>query len=135
MIDTPTVLLAYLRSKTALTALTGTRIWAELVMPRKGYTPSQGAAICFRTRGGQLDYSSAVIRQSWQFKCYAADELAANTLYRTLVDVLDSQAKTGIIQSALLESTGQTLHETELEMSGWAYVLCYFETLMLAQAA
>jgi hypothetical protein len=131
MIDAPDVLRDYLLSKPTLTALIGTRLWAERIYPPTGYTPSQGGAIAFRSRGGAPDYSSALLGQSWQFKCYGANELAANAVYRALFDVLHD-AKGGSIHSAHLDIAGQTLEEPT---TGWPYVLCFYETIMLAQAA
>ena len=131
MIDAPAILRGFLLSKTALTALTGTRIWAERFNPPDGYVPSEGSAIAFRARGGNVDYSRALLHNSWQFKCYGLDEGAANALYRTLFNVLDG-AQGGGLHSALLEITGQTLREPT---TNWPYVLCFFETWMLAQAA
>lgn len=131
MIDAPTILQTYLLSQTALIALTGTRIWKEHVTPPKGYTTAQGSAICFRARGGTVDYSRAVLGNSWQFKCYGASVGAANVLYRMLFDVLDDAKGSGI-HMALLEIAGQTLIEPGTE---WPYVLCFYETMMLAQAA
>jgi hypothetical protein len=131
MIDAPAILRTYLLSKTALTTLTGTRIWAERTNPPDGYKPSVGSAIAFRARGGNVDYASAVLRASWQFKCYGVDEAAANTLYRTLFNVLND-AQGGGFFTAQLENIGQTLREPD---TNWVYVLCFYETFMLAQPA
>lgn len=134
MIDAPTVLLTFLQGQTALTTLTNTRIWKEHTTPPKGYQPSQGRAICFRARGPTVDYSRALLRTSWQFKCYGDSVGSANVLYRTLFDVLDDTKGAGI-HSALLEIGGQTLIESPSAGVEWNYVLCFYETLMLAQAA
>lgn len=134
MIDAPTVLQTYLLSKTALTTLTGTRIWKEHTTPPVGYKPSQGSAICFRARGGSVDYSRAMVSNSWQFKCYGDSVGSANVLYRTLFNVLDDTKGAGI-HMALLEIAGQTLIESPSAGLEWPYVLCFYETMMLAQAA
>lgn len=131
MIDAPAILRNYLLTRTALTALTGTRIWAERFNPPDGYMPSVGSAIAFRTRGGNVDYSRSVLTNSWQFKCYGVDETAANLLYRTLFAVLDDEKGLGFLM-AELEIAGQTLQEQD---TNWPYVLCYYQTLMLAQPA
>jgi len=128
MIDAPTVLHTFLSAQLSLTALTGSRIWKEHVVPPVGYKPSQGKAIVFRARGGQLDYSRNVLESSWQFKCYGSSVGDAQTLYRALVVALDDKQGAGLA-SALLEIAGQTLIEPE---SNFEYVLCFFSTIMWA---
>lgn len=132
MIDAPSILRTYLVAQPTLTALVGNRIWAELVYPPTGYRPSQGSAIVFRARGGDVDYSSALLRHSWQFKCYGQSEQAANAAYRALYDVLHDAQGSGIL-SAQLEIVGQTLTDPA-SAAPWPYVLCFYETTMLAQA-
>lgn len=130
MVNPPIVLQSFLAAQGTLTALAGTRIWEERVTPIKGYTLSDGPAICFRSRGGTgFDYSDSIYHNSWMVKCYGEDEAAANDLYYTLVAVLHG-AKTGVILSANLEIAGQTLHEPA--PLGWPYSLSFFETQMFA---
>jgi hypothetical protein len=129
MIDAPVVLRGFLAAQTPVSTMTGSRIWEERLYPAKGYVPAHGPAICFRSRGGRLDYSRALLTSSWIFKCYGQDEGEANALYRALVDVLDD-AKTGGMDSALLEIAGQTFQEPLLD---WTYVQCFFTTIMQAQ--
>ena len=66
----PKVIRDFLIAQATLTALTGTRIYGETATPPPGYNPGQGAAICFRRRGGIDDYSDALQVPSVQFKCY-----------------------------------------------------------------
>ncbi len=130
MINAAVVLRTFLVAQPTLYALTAERIYEERLVPVKGYQPSDGGAICFRSRGGPgLDYSGALYGNSWLFRCYGEDEASADALYRTLVDVLDG-AQTGGMYAASLEIAGQLLEEQTL---GWHYSLSFFGTIMLAQ--
>ena len=121
MVDTLQVLRAYLASKSVLTSQVSTRIYAGKVYPPENYTPGQ-KAICFNGRGGQIDYHSQTLRDSIQFKCYGADEVAAFGLYRSLVDVLHEGSGANI-RTAALEIAGYPLQEPETD---WHYTLSYF---------
>ncbi|MGB0385865.1 MAG: hypothetical protein ACPGWR_13685 [Ardenticatenaceae bacterium] len=123
MIDAPKVLRDYLAAQASLTALTSTRIYAERNYPMPGYNPSDGACVVFRSRGGRVQYSSKILTNSFQIKCYAADEADANTLYRTLYDALHDAKGSGIYHGGL-EIAGQTLADMT---TGWVYVLAFFE--------
>lgn len=132
MIDANTTLRTYLSNQSALTALTSTRLWPGRTFPPEDYDPGDGAGIAFRSRGGPgLDFSRQVLRLSMQMKCYAANKYDANTLYRTLVDVLDDKRGDGIRQ-ALLDVPGQTLEEQD---TGWPYVLVFFDIWLLSAVA
>lgn len=129
MINAPVVLRTFLIAQTPLFTLTGNRIWEERVYPIEGWTPSDGNAICFRTRGGRPDYTGLMLTQSWMFKCYGSDESDAHDLYRTLFDVLHDKATGGMYHSEL-EIAGQLLQEGPL---GWNYSLSFWTTIMMAQ--
>lgn len=127
MIDETGVLRTYLLSQTALTALTGQRIWGMRTYPIVGYLPSQGQALVFRSRGtGLVDYSGAMITTSWQFKGYGETPEKADELHRTLFDVLQ-EAKTGGMWRAMVEPGGGPLEEPGQR---WAYVLSFWSTMM-----
>jgi len=127
VINTMSALRTYLAAQSDLTDLTSTRLWAALTYPPKGYVPSDGAAIVFNSRGGPgLTYNSQLLDESIQFKCYAADELAALSLYGVLVDVLHDGSGTGI-RNAALEVPGQMLQEPE--PVGWPFVLTFFSVI------
>lgn len=127
MINTMTTLRTHLAAQTALTNLTGARIWAAVDYPLVGYVPADGAAIVFKGRGGPgLNYNSQLLTDSVQFKCYAATELAALDLYGVLVDVLNDGTGDGI-RIAFLESAGQILREPE--PLNWSFVLTYFRII------
>lgn len=118
---------AYLAAQSDLTDLTGSRIWAALTYPPAGYNPSDGPAIVFNSRGGPgLSYNSQMLTDSIQFKCYAADQLAALTLYGVLVDVLHDASALNI-RNAALEVSGAVLQEPE--PVGWPFVLCFFTVI------
>jgi hypothetical protein len=110
-------------AQSSLTALTSTRIYAERNYPIPGYTPADGACVVFRSRGGRASYSSAILTNSYMFKCYDVDEADANALYRTLYDVLHDGKGSGLVRGGL-EIAGQTLSDP---MTGWVYVMAFFE--------
>lgn len=127
MIDAPALMHDFLVAQPELTALTAGRIWAERAEPPTGYRPTDGPGLAFRIRGGEMDYSSALMRISTQFKCYGTDEAAANALYRTLVDVLHDNQHFQFLSNQI-EVMGQTLYEQD---KGWPYVLCFFSSRVL----
>ena len=124
MIDTSEVIRDFLAIQPQVTGLTAQRIWGERDTPPEGYSlGNDGPAICFKRRGGGVDYESVVLRPSVQFKVYGRTELEANQVYRALFDVL-GRANTGLILAAELETQGQTLYEPETD---WPYVLVFFK--------
>lgn len=129
MINAPVILRTFLVAQPTLFTLTGNRIWEQRVVPIKGYDISQGEAICFRTRGGRLDYTGNLLTNSWMFKSYAADEAAAQALHLTLVANLHDKM-TGGMKLAELEIDGQILEEP---VTGWFYSLSFWTTIMEAQ--
>jgi hypothetical protein len=113
----------FLVAQGALTALTGGRIWAGRDVPPPGYQPADGGAICLNVRGGSVDESDALVLPSVQFKCYGADEVGANEVYRALYDALHN-AQAAVVRWARCEILGQTLQEPE---TGWTFVLAFFQ--------
>lgn len=122
MIDASLILRTYLASQTPLTNLVSSRLWAERIVPLPDYKPHQGQAICFRSRGGPIDYGSQLLRISFQFKCYGLDEARAMTVYRRLFDALHD-ASYQEMAHARLEIAGQTLREPDTD---WPFVLSFF---------
>ena len=123
MIDPNAKVLALLEANVALVALCGSRIYAGRDVPREGYTPGDGSAICFRIRGGiGFDLENAILTPSFQFKCYGSTELAAMTCYRTLVDALHDGHSADVLRG-IQESVGQLLEEPSTE---WPFVLAFF---------
>lgn len=131
MIDAADVLHDYLAAQASLTAVTGTRIWAQRNTPLPGYLPSQGGALVYRSRGGGVNYAGVLLRTSWQMKCYGADVYGADAVYRALFDVLHEAQGSGL-RWAQLEIAGQPLDDPQ---TGWPYVLCFYETWMRVQPA
>lgn len=130
-INPTAILLGFLQTQTPLTTRVQTRLWERRFNPLPGYDPTDGNAICFRRRGGQglnYSYTGAIYHSSWMFKCYGIDEADAESLYLTLLSVLNEKM-TGGMYRAWEEIAGQPMEERPL---GWHYNLCYFETLMLA---
>lgn len=133
MNDAPDILRDYLLTQTPVTALVGTRIWAEMDEPPElspKYTPTVGPAIVFKSRGGQPDSTNAILHISWQFKVYGLNTTANNNAqrrtYRALMDAMHDPLGRGGIQ-ANIEVAGQTLIEPGTE---WKYILMFAETWM-----
>lgn len=129
MIDAPDVLHGYLAAQGDVVTTFGTRIWPERTTAATGYRPTQGAALAFRSRTESVDYSSALLYNSWQCKVYGSDEKVANAAYRVLVAALHDAQGDGLV-SSLLENKAGTLVEPG---TNFDYVLCFFETWMRAQ--
>lgn len=130
MIDIPQIIRDDLTADTNITALTSTRIWSERTTPAKGYTPSDGAGLCVAVRGGTTPYYRFDNNVSLQVKCYAADEVAAQTLYRAVYDRLhfttSADARPPIL-SAQCEVLGQTLEEPDTK---WPFVVGFFSLII-----
>ena len=127
MVDASLVLLTHLEAQSALTALTSTRIWAETSEPPPSYKPSDGQAICFKTRGGTgFDEQDAIYNVSFQFKCYGATRLLATELFRTLNNILHSTAGIGI-KMGNLEAPPETLQEPD---TGWYFTLAFYTVMV-----
>ena len=123
MIDVNAKVLALLEADAPLVAITGSRIYAGRDVPREGYNPADGSAITYRVRGGfGFDEEDALTTPSFQFKCYGADEVNAQTCYRALVDALHNGHSADVLRG-VLESPGQLLEEPGTE---WPFVLAFF---------
>lgn len=122
MIDLPAAVRTRLAANATLVGLVDTRIYAEQENPPAGYTPNAGPCLCFKFRGGAVDYTDAVFQPSVQFRCIAKDTLTANRLYRALYDALHSQHG-GTVRWGQIEMLGETLTDPE---TGWPFVLCAF---------
>lgn len=122
MIDAPAVIRTYLLTQMALTTLTSTRVWSERSTPVAGYKPADGGAVAFKIRGGTTIYSGQAASPSVQFKCYGADELTANAVYRGLFDALNNKQGSGV-KAAYIDVLGQSLTEPD---TGWPFVLTFY---------
>jgi hypothetical protein len=116
----------YLLTCADLTALVGTRIWAERSTPIPGYTPAAGGAVCVTVRGGQPDYSDALLKPSIQVKSYGATEVEANAVYRAVFAALHG-ARAGTVRWGQCDVLGQTLTEAGTGSgTEWPFVLSYY---------
>lgn len=127
MINHPVLLRSYLAGVSAITDLTGTRIYALRNTPPENYLLSDGQAITFKPRGGRQDESGCVHTVSYQFKCYAETELLSYDLYRTLYDNMDGKHPSGTqIAQIVQEVEGQPQTELEGDVE-WHFTLAFFE--------
>ena len=130
MINVEAEIRFFLAAQPTLDAVIGSRLWAAADVPIVDYNPSQGPAICFKVRGGQIQTEQRVIlATSVQFKCYGSDEMEANRCYRALYDVLD-QGHGATMRWALAENPGQLLQEPERDKQWWfklGYFTCYLD--------
>ena len=87
MRDVASTVRDYLLTKSGVTALVGSRIYAERTYPPRGWTASSGSTIVFKQRGGAPSYHSQQLEASLMFKCYGTTEVAANALYQALLQI------------------------------------------------
>ena len=121
MIDALSTLRTFIVAQSSVTALTGQRVYAGRTFPPPEYVAGQ-YAICFNARGGVMTYDRRLINDSFTFKCYGPDEVAAMALSRTLVDAIDDKSS-GAIRHIELEISGYPLQEPD---TGWPFVLTFF---------
>jgi hypothetical protein len=133
MTDVAAAIRTHLLANTALYALVGERVYAEIDAPPVGATPAGGGVICFKVRGGGPDYSDALLYPSIQFKCYGVSRLAANAVYQALYAALQNTRAGGTVRWAQCEVLGQTLQEPETTSGApWWFVLTYFQVYVAA---
>ena len=120
----------YLSGVTAITDITGSRIWSDRNTPPKTWRPDTGSAIAFAARGGMPHYDARLLRVSYKFKFYgtavASDvspQLAALNLFRVTYDALQDQAF-GYVRWSGCEVVAQQMEEFALN---WPYTLAFFE--------
>lgn len=129
MIDAPDVLRDFLLLQSNITTLVGTRIWAELDTPPKGYTPSDGGAIVFKARPGiGPDATNSILHSSWQFKFYGPTIYVARNVYRATADRLFDASLFGASFQSAIEAEGQSIPPESA--TDWLFVLAFFETWM-----
>lgn len=128
MINPAATLRSFLAAQSTITALVDDRLWAERRVPMPGYKPSDGAALVFWQLQGRLDYSSKHLAVPFAFKCYAANDVDAYTLYGALVDALQDAHYAPMYEAAMATS-GQTMREPP-DITDWCYVytsfMCHF---------
>jgi hypothetical protein len=126
MTDEAAVLRSELEADEVLADLIETRLWAETDVPASGYVPADGAAICFKLRGGLDDYTDGLQHDSFLFKCYGLTPLLAKGCYRALHAALQNK-QAALIKWARREMIGQLLQEPE---TGWFYVLTAYRVMI-----
>jgi hypothetical protein len=125
MLDENGRLYTFLLQQGALTALVSTRVYGGRDTPPKTYALSDGPCVTFRRRGGNPEYSDALLRPSFQVKCYGRSEREAGQVYRALYAALN-QANTATMLHAECETPGQDLEEADTE---WPFVLSFWRVL------
>jgi hypothetical protein len=129
-VDPTAAVLEFLLAQSAITALTSTRIWADLDQPPKGYTPSQGVGVCFKVRGGNDGDPSVILDPSFQFKIYAATRPLCRQAARVLHDNFDAKANKDIL-AVRRETLPVTLTEPTTEPEAeWTYALVFYKVMV-----
>jgi len=124
--DEQTVVVDFLEAQAVLS---GVSIYAGEDEPPAGYKPANGAAIVFRTRGGEDDDVRAVMTASIQCKCYGATPaLAMGTAHKLHAALVD--AKSSKILAAERETMPMPLREPETD---WPYALVFYSVMVIDQ--
>ena len=118
VIDAHEVVRNYLSTVTGLTDLVQSRIFAGADL-EKGYTPSDGPAVVFSARSGNVAYHGATLRPSMQFRCFGKTRTDAGDTDRALYDALHEQSGPSM-RWATLETMGQPLTDPD---TGWFFML------------
>lgn len=114
-----------LATRTALTALTSTRIWPHRSMPLVGYKPTDGVALGFRVSGGGTMYQAGLMFPRVQFKVWGGlvdDYYTVRSACGVLVDVLDGKSF-GAIRMANMDGLPQVATEQDTD---WPFALVFF---------
>ncbi len=123
MINPVAILTDFLLDQTALTTLTGQRVWgARTTPPGNLFTPGQHAVV-FAPRGDAPDYTGRILNESFTFKCYGASDAHSYALYLVLVDVLHDK-RMGAMRNMELQISGVPMQEPE--PVNWFFTLSYF---------
>ena len=128
LLDTNSVLRAYLAADIGIAALVGTRIYCPRA-PENASLPN----ITFFTRGGRsTPYIPDLPSPSVQIDCWADDPIEAREVYRALYDALQGiqnvEVGTNVILSAIEEVHGQDLVDTDIP--GRFRVLSFWEIMI-----
>ena len=129
MVDTNVVIGDYLVSRTALTALVSTHIYAANPLPKDVTLP----CISFFTRGGtSIPSVPQIVVPSVQFSCWATTALGAREIYRALYDELNGLYDANVtiggtvywIMRAIEEVQGEDLQD--IDIPGYWRVLTFY---------
>lgn len=109
-------------------SITGDRVFAGPRMPDEYDPASDGSAVHFFMRGGDVDRYLPIISPSMQFKFYGEtmdDAMQAYDAVRNILHDMAPESTTyGNIRSAFEESYGQTLIDPA---TGWPFILSFFK--------
>ena len=132
MIDSNTIVNAYLSVDPGLVALVGARIYTPRLPERAGLP-----AIGFFTRGGTNNpHIEPLLNPSKQFDCWGSNPIIARQVYRALYDALQGIERTKVsiagtdyyILSAIEEVQGQDL--VDAEIPNYFRVLTFFQIMV-----
>lgn len=126
MIDTEATVRAYLAARPAISAVASTRVYMDTALPA-GYRIEDGPALLGGQRGGLQDFSSHIIRSSFQFRSYGQTAAKARELDRALFDALND-GRTKDIRYARMDVAGQLVREPQ---TGWNVVISFY-TIQIA---
>ena len=118
----------YLLTKTDLTTLLAAykgsyALFTGTDTPGEGYTPAQGGAVCLTVRGGQPDFSDALLKPSVQAKCYGSSPRVASAVYRAVYGALHNARGGRLVRWGQCDVLGQALSEQSTQ---WNFVLSYY---------
>ncbi len=130
-VDETKVVREFLEAQPSVVALTGTRLWPDLMMPPSGYKPSDGVGMCFKVRGGVDLDPSVIMDPSIQFKIYGhvngkADETTCREAARVLHDNFNERANKYIL-TVRRETMPVVLQEPDTK---WTYVLVFYKVMV-----
>ena len=120
MVDTNIVILTYLLSKTDITDLVGTRVYAANPLPENATLP----AINFFVRGGtSIPQVPKVVMPSIQINCWAETPEDSREVYRAVYDVLNGlgnyectiDGTTYYISGSIEEVQGQDIQDISIQ--------------------
>jgi len=124
--DETLAVLTLLQAQAALTAVTSTRIWADLDTPPAEYKPAQGVGICFKVRAGSDGNPIVLVHPSFQFKIYGASEVACRAAARTLHDNFNEKSDANIL-TVYREVMPVTLKEPD---TNWTFALVFYKVMV-----
>lgn len=130
-------ILSLLQADTAVTDLTGTRIWGGIRQPPESaqYAPAQGGAIVFELDGGQGNYGHTLQNVRYMLKCYGCDREKAGELYNVAADLLFHDNRSGErLTHCVMATRGESLPIGRREPdTDWPHILIFFRATMKAQ--
>jgi hypothetical protein len=118
MTDCDAVIRSLFASRTAITNLTDSRIYAGNHLP-PDYTPDIGPALLLENQGIRQDYTSKILSVSYRIRCFGLTALLARQLDRAVYDSLNDY-KSNQVRHVEMSTGGQLLQEPT---TNWFFVL------------